>query len=393
MPEKDPVKEMVSTLKSDQCLKTIIREEAEFHIPIWHTGTCEAFLMHMSAALDTIKQQGTFKAYKEAIEANVEQHESVKQAKAALDLLTAPGSKGKKPSKKASAKKSPEKALQKTEEGAASANAPAPELRKEYQANYEKAYFAKETAKNKRKAAATKMFPFYANLLSLDAKYAWTKIVKEQTEADPFKDLQGMSRKGPRGLLPESFDNCVMFHPLTVFPNNAAEQEKYHLSNVFKTSQRVGIHQFVQRVVQLNAYVPQLPCWHYSPSYNTGMMPANVPFTEAHLASHILRIGQHQWQDQYNLQEKVMTLTDMRSLQAFLKAIECVCTPKKAHAQSGEKASHKNKAGSQKSPYSEVLQGLQETWGRAYYAHYQGLLRVQERLNGESQFPRCQEGR
>jgi hypothetical protein len=57
---------------------------------------------------------------------------------------------------------------------------PAPELHKEYLANYDKAYFAKETAKNKREAAATKMFQFYANLLSLDAKYdTWNKIVKE----------------------------------------------------------------------------------------------------------------------------------------------------------------------------------------------------------------------
>ncbi len=85
----------------------------------------------------------------------------------------------------------------------------------------------KETAKNKHKAAATKMFQFYANLLSLDAKYAWNKILREQMEADPFKDLQGVSRKGPRGLLRESFDKYIMFHLLTVFPNNAAEQEKY----------------------------------------------------------------------------------------------------------------------------------------------------------------------
>ncbi len=103
------------------------------------------------------------------------------------------------------------------------ANEPAPELRAEYQADYEKAKFAAETAKNKCKAAATKMFQFYANLLSLDAKYAWNKIVKEQTEADPFKDLQGVSRKGPRRLCQESFDDCILFHLLTVFPNNAAE--------------------------------------------------------------------------------------------------------------------------------------------------------------------------
>ncbi len=58
------------------------------------------------------------------------------------------------------------------------ANASAPELCKEYQAVYDKASFAKETAKNKRKAAATKMFQFYANLLSLDSKYLWNKINK-----------------------------------------------------------------------------------------------------------------------------------------------------------------------------------------------------------------------
>jgi hypothetical protein len=65
-----------------------------------------------------------------------------------------------------------EKASKKTKEGKALANAPAPELCDEYQALYDKATFAKETSKNKRKTAATKMFQFYANLLSADAKYA-----------------------------------------------------------------------------------------------------------------------------------------------------------------------------------------------------------------------------
>ncbi len=206
----------------------------------------------------------------------------------------------------------------------------------------------KETAKNKKEAAATKMFQFYTNLLSLDAKYAWNKIVQEQTEVDPFKGLQGVSRKGLRGLLRKSFDKCVMFHLLTVFPNNAAEQEKYYLSNVLKKPQRVGISQFVQRIEQLNTCVAQLPCWYYSPSYNAGMMPANVPFTEADLASNFLWMCPHQWQDQYNLQEKGMTPMDMHSLQASLEAIERVCTHEKAHAPSGKKASHKHKAGAKR---------------------------------------------
>jgi hypothetical protein len=192
------------------------------------------------------------------------------------------------------------------------------------------------------------MFQFYTNLLSLDAKYVWNKIVREQTEADPFKDLQGVSRKGPRGLLCESFDECVMFHLLTVFPNNAAEQKKYYLSNILKKPHRVGIRQFVQHVEQLNAYIVQLPCWYYSLSYNAGMTPANVPFTDADLASHIFQMCPHQWQDQYNLQEKGMTPMDMRTLQASLEAIKNVCTHEKAHAPSGKNFSHKNKAGAKR---------------------------------------------
>jgi hypothetical protein len=140
-----------------------------------------------------------------------------------------------------------------------------------------------------------------------------------------------------------------MFHLLTVFSNNTAEQEKSYLSNVLKKPQRVGVHQFVQCIAQLNTYVAQLPCWYYSPSYVTGMTPANVLLSKADLASQVLQMCPPQWQDQYNnLQKKGMTPMDMHSLQACLKAIECLCTPEKDHVKSGKKASHKNKAGAKR---------------------------------------------
>jgi hypothetical protein len=214
MPEKDPIQEMVSVLKCDQNLKTTIGEDTELRLLIWYCGMHEAFLMHMSTAVNRIKKRGTFKAYKEACEAYVEQRKVAKQVKAALAILNAAMSKGEKTSKKAS-----EKASQKAQEGAALADAPDPELHTEYQADHEKAKFAAEATKNKCKAAATKMFQFYANLQFVDGKYAWNTIVKEQTEADLFKDLQGMSRKGPRGLLHKSFNDCIMFHLLTMFLN------------------------------------------------------------------------------------------------------------------------------------------------------------------------------
>jgi hypothetical protein len=252
VPEKDPIQETVSYLKSDQSLKTTIGVDVELRLPIWHCGTREAFLMRVSSPLDAIKKRGTFKAYKEAHKAYIEQRKVAKQAKANMALFMTPTSKGEKASEKAAKKASEkasekmtkkasgknrsekEKASQKTKEGTALSNAPAPDLWEEYKALYKKAMFVKETAKNKREAAATKMFQFYANLLSSDAKYTWNKIVREQTEADPYKDLKGASRKGPRGLSRESFDDCIMFHLLTVFPNNAAELEKYYLSNVLK---------------------------------------------------------------------------------------------------------------------------------------------------------------
>jgi hypothetical protein len=39
---------------------------------------------------------------------------------------------------------------------------------------------------------------------------------------------------------------------------------------------------------------------------------------------------------------------DMRTLQASVKVIECVCTHDKAHVPSSEKASHKNEAGAKR---------------------------------------------
>ncbi len=220
-------------------------------------------------------------------------------------------------------------------------------------------------------------------------------------EADPFKDLQGMSRKGPRGLLRESFDDCVMFHLLIVFPDNAAEQEKYYLSNVLKNPQRVGVRQFVQCIEQLNAYIVQLPCWYYSPSYNAGRMPANVPFSEADLASHVLRMCLQQWQDQYNLQEKGMTPMDICSLQASLEAIECVCTPRKPMCYPARKLltrMRQEPSGPVLEPQSRltrksILRSLASCARNMGAPILQRLPQVQERQNGESQFPHRQEGR
>jgi hypothetical protein len=94
-------------------------------------------------------------------------------------------------------------------------------------------------------AAASEMFAFYLNLLSPKSKYSWSKIISEQTESNPFVNLQGASLEGPRGMSHKTFNDCVMFHLLTAFPINAAEQEKYYITNVLKMPQCINARQFV----------------------------------------------------------------------------------------------------------------------------------------------------
>jgi hypothetical protein len=58
------------------------------------------------------------------------------------------------------------------------------------------------------------------------------------------------------------FDNCVLFHHITVFPINAAEQEKYYITKGIKKPERINVLQFVRGVEQLNTYITQMPCFY-----------------------------------------------------------------------------------------------------------------------------------
>jgi hypothetical protein len=233
-------------------------------------------------------------------------------ARAGLALLEGTGAKSRRFCKK-KAKEAAEKALvnaQDSESEAREAKEASEVNNNSMKAGFledlEKAKQAQSTAKGAMTAAASKMFTFYSNLLSPESKSAWNKIVGRQTESDPYVNLQGDSLEGPRGMSCQSFNDCVMFHLLTVFPINAAEQEKYYISNVFKKPQRINVRQFVWRVEQ-QAYIAQMPCFYYSPNANASTKPENIPFTEAELGAHLLRMCPLPWQDQYNMNEKGMT--------------------------------------------------------------------------------------
>jgi hypothetical protein len=244
VPNKDEVQEEVAKLRNLQ-IKTSLEKDTTLNFTVWHeNGTREAFLMHVTAVLDAIKKRGMFKDYDKAQKAYEEAKKAVESAEAGLALLNGTSAGSRKNCKKkalAKAKEATKGALAKTPETESETKEAeeATEVTKDtmkagFQADLEKAKKAMEDAKGAMTAEAGQMFVFYLNLLSLESKYAWNKIVSEQTESNPFVNLQGVSLEGPRRISCESFKDCVMFHLLTAFPINAAEQEKYYITNILK---------------------------------------------------------------------------------------------------------------------------------------------------------------
>ena len=69
--------------------------------------------------------------------------------------------------------------------------------------------------------AAEGCFLLYANLLSEDARFCWDKIVASQVGAALWTDLQGTDHEEECGKSMESFQDCITFHLLDMFPNDA----------------------------------------------------------------------------------------------------------------------------------------------------------------------------
>ncbi len=88
-----------------------------------------------------------------------------------------------------------------------------------------------------------------------------------------------------------------------------------------------------------------MPCFYYSPHANASTKPKNVPFAEAELGTHVLRMCLLTWQDQYNLNKKGMMPMDMRLLLTSLEAIERICTYKKRKSDNFEKSNKSSNKG------------------------------------------------
>jgi hypothetical protein len=248
VPEKDKVQDKVSKMRNME-IKMHIEKDTTLNFPVWQeNGTCEGFLMHMTAVLDAIKKRGHFEDYDKAAYAYDKARKASESARAGLALLEEGKELLKKLSKK-KAKKAEKEAAANVLDPKAPAKAPEQDptqkedkvtpaakddMKASFSSDLEKARLAQRTAKGAMDIAAGQMFSFYSNLLSPESKYVWNKIASEQTESNPYVNLQGDTLEGPRGMSGDLLYECVMFHLLTAFPIYAAEQEKYYISNVLK---------------------------------------------------------------------------------------------------------------------------------------------------------------
>jgi hypothetical protein len=110
IPMKDEVQEEVAKLRNLE-IKTTIKKDTTLNFTVWHeNGTCEAFLMHVTAVLDAIKKHGHFLDYKKAEKVHKEAKKAVESARAGLSQLNGTGMKSKRFCKK-KAREATEKAL------------------------------------------------------------------------------------------------------------------------------------------------------------------------------------------------------------------------------------------------------------------------------------------
>jgi hypothetical protein len=177
------VQDEVARMRSME-IKTMLEKDTTLNFAVWQeNGTCEAFLMHVTAVLDAIKKRGHLDDYEKAAWQYEKSKEAVETARAGL-LLLGEGmrisSKEKKKTKEGK-KVDPANAPEPVSAAKEAEVAPAvnDDMKASFSSDLEKAKQAQRNLKGAMTHAASKMFLFYSNLLSPESKYAWNKIVSE----------------------------------------------------------------------------------------------------------------------------------------------------------------------------------------------------------------------
>jgi hypothetical protein len=160
-----------------------------------------------------------------------------------------------------------------------------------------------------------------------DQQTQWDKIMQEMHTKDPWVSVDGVSHKGICVCSWSVFLDCIKLHKLTIFPVDAAEKQRYYMTQTVKKPQQVTVRQYMARMGILNDYLAHLPTVFNSSMAVMGTKKGNVPFDEASLAGIVLNSVPVSWLNQYNMTHQMLP-SRTRALLQDLEPIEQVMDEK-----------------------------------------------------------------
>lgn len=83
-----PVVDLVqeSILTKDSALKFKLPNKTEFSVSVWHSGTPEAFLVHVQQALSACRRKGFFATFADAVQAKCDAQDQKRSLKASIAI-------------------------------------------------------------------------------------------------------------------------------------------------------------------------------------------------------------------------------------------------------------------------------------------------------------------
>jgi hypothetical protein len=208
------------------------------------------------------------------------------------------------------------------------------EIQKQMLSKYKEIFKAKKVFGIAKTQKAYEMFRYF---VVSDPRTQWDKIVHEMHTKDPWIGVNGSSHKGIHICSWPSLLDCIKLHKLTIFPVDAAEKQRYYMTQMVKKPQRATLCRYMAHMGILNDYLAHLPTVFNSPMAVEGTKKGNMPFNEVDLAGISLNSVPVSWMNQYTMTHTTLP-GGTRTLLQDLESIERVMDKKH---EAGQKAKTK----------------------------------------------------
>ena len=228
--------------------------------------------------------------------------------------------------------------------------------------NVKKVTFIKrmQVSNSKMEDLQSKAFDLFTLLLGEEARKRMDAIIVRICDEEYTADDGTLKPK--RGKTWDSLAMSQREFLLQVFKKDAAECQRDYLQYVVRKPARMGIRQFIGRLVNMSRQLKYLPTLKDSDVANSKMSAMNKAFTGFELCGMILRACKQEWVDQYYLtNETVPVVVD--KLLPKLEAIEQAETTRRRHE---KKDAAKNEGGSSKKRSSRAAKNGSDSGNGRY---------------------------